>query len=239
MATKTMFKNAAGKRVPSVSTITGLLDKPALMYWAHKLGLQGVADLRGHRDSIKKAGTLMHELIEECLKSKGAHAIHFGEIDIDKVYQKTDTKEYTKEEIALSRPIFERACKLLASISPFTTGLMEYSMISEEHQFGGRLDWYGVTQGNGPLTLIDFKSGKDVYLETIVQLSAYRGLLLELKNRVDKVRVVRVGGTPEDGEEIRELSDAQLEAGWNLFLHLRKIHDLKKIAEGESSRKAA
>jgi hypothetical protein len=231
----TMFKNSQGKRVPSVSTVVGLLDKPGLVGWAHKLGLAGVVDLRAHRDAAKQAGKITHALVESCLAARGR--VYFGDIDTDKAYADTDLSGYTEEEIALSRPAFGRAARLLAGIGPMTTGLIEYSMISEKHQFGGRLDWYGVAGESGPLTLMDIKSGKDVYADSVIQAAAYRGLLLELGNKVERVIIARIGGTPEEGEEIRELSYGELDAAWEAFLHLRAIHGLKKTFAQE--RKAA
>jgi hypothetical protein len=238
MSNSIVLKNKAGKRVPSVTTIVSQLDKPALVYWAHKLGLEGVTDLYGRRDTAKKAGALTHELIETCLRD--AEPINFSEINIDDVYSKASTIDYTDEEIELSRPIFERAVNLLKRLSPMQTLLMEHSMVSEKHQFGGRLDWYGVTAGNDShATLLDIKSGKDIYKETIIQLAAYRGLLLEIGNRVGKVLVVRIGATPDDGEEIKVLTDAELNAAWDVFLHLRAIYDLQNVFKSPARRAAA
>jgi hypothetical protein len=235
---RTILKNKAGKRVPSVTTIAGQLDKPGLVSWAHKLGLAGVTDLRGHRDALKKAGNLMHELIGTCLTGAAIGPVYFADINPEGIYKLTDTSEYTDEEIELSRPIFKRAASLLAAISPMTTGLMEYSMVSEAHQFGGRLDWYGVAGEDGPLTLMDIKIGKEVYAETIIQLAAYRGLLLELGNKVERVCAARIGPTPDDGEEMRVLKEEELDAAWKTFLHLRAVYDLQKAYKPEP-RKAA
>lgn len=45
MGNATIFKDSTGKRVPSVSTIIGQLDKPGLVYWAHKLRLAAFVPL--------------------------------------------------------------------------------------------------------------------------------------------------------------------------------------------------
>src|SRR5438093_1588565 len=37
-ASHTVYKNAAGKRVPGVTTILGILNKPALLKWAWEQG---------------------------------------------------------------------------------------------------------------------------------------------------------------------------------------------------------
>ena len=36
------YKLADGTQVPGVTTITGQLNKPALIIWANRLGLQGI-----------------------------------------------------------------------------------------------------------------------------------------------------------------------------------------------------
>ena len=38
-------------RVPGVTTITGILDKPALKTWANKIGLQGI-EIKKYVDSL-------------------------------------------------------------------------------------------------------------------------------------------------------------------------------------------
>jgi hypothetical protein len=38
----TIYKTAEGVRVPGATTITGLLNKPYLVPWANKLGLEGI-----------------------------------------------------------------------------------------------------------------------------------------------------------------------------------------------------
>ncbi len=38
----TRYKLKNGLLVPGVTTVTGVLDKPALIIWANRLGLQGI-----------------------------------------------------------------------------------------------------------------------------------------------------------------------------------------------------
>ena len=47
----TVYKTKDGKRVPGVTTILGVINKPALVRWANNLGLQGI-------DSQRCSGTL-------------------------------------------------------------------------------------------------------------------------------------------------------------------------------------
>jgi hypothetical protein len=232
--TRTAFQ-VNGKRVPSVSSIAGQLDKPGLVFWAHGLGLKGVQSIRDHRDKDQRAGVLAHEILLGWLKGDGKSPM--GEL-----YENLDISEYTPEEIETSKPILERAADLVdAEISPVKTSFIEESFVSEEYLFGGRIDWYGMINGDGPMALVDFKTSKGIYPDNIIQISAYWGLLRENKLYTDRVMIVRVGTKKEEGEEICTLTDAQLSAGWKTFLLLRQIYDLKKTVEGDiaKTRKAA
>jgi ketopantoate reductase len=57
-----VYKTPDGKRVPGVTTITGMLDKPGLVKWANNLGLQGI-DSTEHVKNLARIGTLAHLLI--------------------------------------------------------------------------------------------------------------------------------------------------------------------------------
>ena len=62
----TIYKLANGKRVPGVTTVLGVINKPALVKWANNLGLQGI-DSTTYVDETAKVGTLAHEMIQEYL----------------------------------------------------------------------------------------------------------------------------------------------------------------------------
>ena len=64
-----IYKTKDGKRVPSVTTITGRFkESGGLIWWAWDLGIQGI-DYRKVRDSAADAGTLAHAMI--CEKHAG------------------------------------------------------------------------------------------------------------------------------------------------------------------------
>lgn len=54
---------------PSVTKLIDLLDKPALVKWANKIGLEGIK-LDDYRSKSKESGTSRHEQIEHYLKYK-------------------------------------------------------------------------------------------------------------------------------------------------------------------------
>jgi hypothetical protein len=225
MARVAGFKNTNGEKIPSVTAITGLLDKPALVYWAHGLGIQGIVNFRQLRDAIGKAGTLSHEF-----------AIgHLAGMSFDMQAFEL-RKSYTEDEFNLARPIHERFIRWADANMPETI-FAEHPLVSEIHQYGGRLDWFGLI--NGVRTLIDFKFTKAIYEEAILQVAAYRGLLLESQNEVDEVRIVRIGRTEEEGQEELSPSVSKLDSAWEAFLHLRAFWDLKKEFAIDKKKEAA
>lgn len=54
---------------PSVTQLISLLDKPALMKWANRIGLEGIA-LDEYRKKSLSAGSSMHNQIEAHIKTK-------------------------------------------------------------------------------------------------------------------------------------------------------------------------
>jgi hypothetical protein len=53
---------------PSVTNLIKLLDKPALLNWANKIGLEGIK-LSDYRSKVFKQGTNYHKEIEDYLKT--------------------------------------------------------------------------------------------------------------------------------------------------------------------------
>tara|TARA_R110000868_G_scaffold18358_1_gene80888 strand:- start:204 stop:734 length:531 start_codon:yes stop_codon:yes gene_type:complete len=52
---------------PSVTELISLLDKPALMHWANKIGLNGIK-LQDYKNKVLSSGTSKHKQIENYLK---------------------------------------------------------------------------------------------------------------------------------------------------------------------------
>jgi hypothetical protein len=61
-----IFKTSEGKRVPSVKSVLGIINKPALMKWANKMGLQGI-DSGAYASDAARVGILAHAMIQESL----------------------------------------------------------------------------------------------------------------------------------------------------------------------------
>lgn len=207
----TIYKRANGERVPSVTTVLGILNKPALLDWAWKLGQQGL-DYKAVRDQAGDIGTLAHYLIMCYLKD-----------------QKPDTSEYSAQDL-------DKANICLMKFWEWEKGhkvetvLVETALISEAYGFGGTIDFYGRIDGYD--TLLDFKTGKATYPEMFYQVAAYSQLLKEASYPLFGVRILRIGKAEEEGFEDRAINS--LERQWATFQHCLAIYNLQKEMRGEA-----
>ena len=174
------YKNQAGKIVPGATTILGILNKPALVPWAWKLGTEGV-DYRRYVDDKAEIGTLAHYLILCHLRG-----------------QEPDLSDYSQNQIDQAENAFLSYLEWEKS-HPIEPILIETPLVSEVYQYGGTLDL--LAKVNGSSWLIDFKTGKGIYPEMLYQLAAYRWLLRENGYGVDHARILRIGRDETEGFE--------------------------------------
>ena len=201
----TIYKLADGKRVPGSTTITGILDKPAIKYWANKIGLQGI-DIKKFVDDKADIGTL-------------GHALCIGDLTGEKV----DTSDYTANQIALAEncalSFFEwKKDKKIKVI------LTETPLVSEAYKYGGQPDIYAVV--NDVLELIDLKTGSGIYDEHFIQTASYRQLLDEHDYPVDRIRILNIPRAEDESFAEQVLTDTSLH--WQVFLKCKEIYDLRK-----------
>ena len=201
----TVYKNKEGVRVPGVTTALGILNKPALIYWAWDLGIQGI-DYKTFRDDKADIGTLTH-LMALCYEKQ----------------EKPDTDYFTQAQIDLAETCFLkyldwRDKQKIESI------FLEKQSVSEMYQYGGTLDNYCLL--DGVPTLIDYKTGKAIYTEQFYQLAAYKNLLEEEGNKVDQCIILRLGRNEEEGFETKTMTD--LSKQFEVFLSCLKIYQLGK-----------
>lgn len=203
----TRYKNDEKKTVPGVTTVLGILAKPALVPWANKLGLEGV-EVGKFVDKTARIGTLAHE--------KLAH--HLGG-------EAPDLDAYSAEEDSLSDnallSYFE--WEKNHTLEPM---MVEVPMVSEKYQYGGTVDFYGMLDGKP--AIIDFKTGKAIYDEYFHQLAAYVQLIEEQGHPIDSVRILRVGRSEDEGFDERVVSRDALQPHWRIFLACLEIYNLRK-----------
>ena len=201
------YRTAGGKIVPGVTTVLGILNKPALVPWANNLGLQGIS-VRDYVDKLAKIGTLAHYFVECDLRGE--------EPDLD---------SYSPEEIRIAETCLIKYWDWKAENNPEPI-MIEGQLVSERFGFGGTIDLY--CEIGGVKWLVDLKTGKAIYPEQITQLSAYTALLKENGYKVDKVQILRIGRSEDEGFEPQEKTLRQLVPHWKIFKNCLEIYQLQK-----------
>ena len=201
------YFNEAKKRLPGVTTIIGVLNKPLLVPWANRLGLEGI-NVKDYVSDKADIGTLVHEMMFCDLSGKDV-----------------DTSYYTAIQIEIAQNSFKKYLnwKKQHTIKPI---ILEEGMVSERFQFGGTIDNYCLI--DGVPTLIDYKTCKALYSEHFIQVSAYRQLLRELGHKVKNTAILRVGRSELEGFEFTEIPAKKMSLCWKMFKHCLGIYQLKK-----------
>ncbi len=192
------YRTSDGTIVPGVTTVIGILNKPALVKWANDLGLRGI-DSASYVDETARIGTLAHEMVQEYLGGPPWDRAAYNAEQVD-----------TAENALISFFEWERQ-----NVSGFKTAFIERQFVSEISRFGGTVDWYG--EINGQMWLVDFKTCKTLFPEHTYQTAAYRALLLEHGYQVDGVRILRIGRSEDEGFDDKILGIAELNDAWNVF----------------------
>lgn len=164
------------KVVYGVTSITGIIDKPALKYWAVNMGIEylkenlkpGVAldeieistllaeTKSAHTKRLSKAGdigTQIHEWLEKYVKAR---------INKKPVPKRPINKEMQKAISGFFEWAKENKVKLIAS---------EQKIYSKKFHYAGTFDL--LASVNGKKTIVDFKTSKAIYPEMFLQASAY------------------------------------------------------------------
>jgi len=196
----TIYKNSDGKRVPGTTTIIGVLDKPALLAWANRIGLEGI-EMSKYVDDLAEVGTLAHEMVKA----------HF-------TGEKVDTDEYSKK-------VIDRAENAMISFLSWVKGkniepiYNEKILVSDKLGYGGTLDMY--CKMNDKNYLIDFKTGSGIYDDHFYQMAGYKILLEEQGHKVDAVLIVNIPRAESEKFQTEETSDMrQSERVFRLCLEL-------------------
>jgi len=200
-----IYKLPDGNKIPGVTTVLGLLNKPALIIWANRLGLQGI-DSSKYRDEMADIGTLAHQMILDYFKG-----------------ETTDTCEYSESQIDLAE-------NCLISFWEWEKGhkieviMAEAQLVSNKYGYGGTIDCF--CKLDGQFTLLDFKTGKAIYPEFFYQLAAYEQLLAEAGQLIEVTRILRIGRDADEGFEERSVGN--LEKHFEIFTHCLAIYNLLK-----------
>jgi len=217
----TRYKNAAGKIIPSVTTIIGGnlgWNKGALIGWSRKMALQGI-DPNKERDEAADIGTLAHALIEEHITST---APHLKVVPAEK--ELYSPANLGKAETAFLAYLEWEKQNNVDLTDPRVQA--EARLVSEWLQYGGTLDL--IAPIDGELSLIDFKSTNALYPEHRIQLAAYEWLYEENFSEPIPTHLLQVG---KDEGDFHHHQFADLSNELELFRLLARIHQLHKVVK--------
>lgn len=226
-----------GKWVPGVTTVVGILDKPALVTWAATLVAEFVADRPDDVETLRAMGrdtlvTSLKKLPDERKKSAGTRGINIhdvlqtllevGEVDVPDEYV----------------PVIEHAMQFLEdwAIDPI---ISEIPVASRKHQYAGKPDLIAgfahPQTGASGVGIFDWKSGKAMYPEYAWQLTAYA--FAEFAGEGGHERPVPACDAAfgvhirPDGYDVYPLKFGP--DVFNEFLALRELYPIVKNAKGD------
>lgn len=199
-----------GEIVPGVTTIIDSQlgwNKRVLMAWARREALKG-NDPDKIAQEAADSGTCTHYHVECHIKGEKLDLTDFTQDQIDKAetgylafleWEKNNKLEYIK---------------------------LEYPVVSEKYRYGGTVDM--VAKKNGSLWMIDLKTSKAIYPGHKIQLAAYVHAYNEQEDiPVNEYHILQLNKV--DGSfQHHPVSQKQLDDGWKVFAHCRKLYDLKK-----------
>lgn len=202
----TRYYNANRKRLPGVTTITGIMNKPALVGWANRIGLQGI-EVSKYVDELADIGTLAHAMIVAHLEGT-----------------ELDTSDATPNQIDMAETATLKFWDWQAEAG-FKPDFCERQLVSEKYQYGGTCDLYGtLTKRNNVKALVDLKTCSAIYNDHFTQLAGYDIALRENGYDSKLQMIVRVGRSDTEGFEAKECPRIDLHR--KRFLLCRKLYDL-------------
>lgn len=202
-----IYRNAEGKRLPSVTTVINKRkEADGMIYAAWKLGTEG-KDYKAEWSGKASSGTLAHSMIHE---------------------EEINLSQYTPEMIARAEQGTKNYEKWKRQ-SLLESEVSEISLVCECHQVGGTID--DVWIQDGERSIGDIKTGK-LYADHLCQVAAYKHLW-EV-NFPDKPIT---GGFhllhfDKETADFGHSHFSDLSEAWEAFVHLRALYEImEKLKE--------
>lgn len=204
------YKNAAGVRVPAVTTVNQCLHPRGLFHWHWTNGKEGREFGDGGTPALE-VGSLVHTMAERYIHGASLPSV--------------------PDEIA---PMVESsfgAFKRWWHGGKFKIIATEVPLVSETHQVGGTPDAL-MLDGEDRVCLGDWKSSNGLYSDYLRQIAIYGAMWDEVAPERLRItggfHLVRFAKTNGDFEH-RHFPD--LDEALEMFLLLRRAYDLNKVLE--------
>ena len=149
-----------GKSYYSVTTILHILGSDVLMRWANSMGFKHI-DSEKYTEDKAIFGTLVHNHLQKIIDPNA---------DVEDIQPKDGMHAFDANKCY-------GGFEILMRDHEYETIYTEKTLISHSLRYAGTLDW--LAKLDGKMTLIDFKTSKQVTFKHFLQLSAYMKLLEE------------------------------------------------------------
>lgn len=224
-----------GQWVPGVTTILGVLNKPALPKWAATSVAEYVADNREAIEHLYAAGrgpmvASLKEMPWQLARDAASRGTKLHDI-AEQIVNGAEV-DVTDELV----PVVENAIQFMEDWH-LTPLLVEAPVASRKHGYAGKLDliagYIHPRTGETGTGIFDWKSGKRIYPEACFQLNAYghadgHGDELEPMPEIDAAFGVHIRADGYDCHPLPYSDDVFTE-----FLVILTTFDIAKRAEGD------
>lgn len=163
-----------GQQFPSVTTILGALDKPALPRWASKMVATYVVDNGLDPIATMERGQAIRHLSGvPWASSQGAADIGTAVHEAAEAMLRGQEHEFMYPHSDEARNAMGNVRGLLSSLgSRLEPIVLEGTVWNQEHEYAGAFDGIGILDG-APV-LFDWKTSSGIWPEMALQLAAYR-----------------------------------------------------------------
>ena len=223
-----------------VTTILGVLDKPALIQWAANEACEFIAEAwepnaaysKEHRDEILRQARYAHKRKKEEAANLGTMAHEYIEDFLTSGSWPTDSVwDFLPEEVQNSLTLFrdwwdQQDLKVVAT---------EKYLANLDLNYGGTLDFL-CENSAGELVVWDWKTSKGIYGEMKLQLAAYVGALALNGYTVAQAGILRIGKTDAAFETL-QVPLPELRDLYRVFAALVPIYEWRSREEREAKKR--
>tara|TARA_R110000824_G_scaffold30181_1_gene99560 strand:+ start:3688 stop:4446 length:759 start_codon:yes stop_codon:yes gene_type:complete len=195
------------KRVPGVTTITHLTDKPQLNYWLKTTPLKALHDKIEHclATSTPIDGLSLKNMYDEAMKACDSVKDRAG--DIGTIVH--DLFEKIVQEKSYIKPTDEKVIRCLNHImlwyksQKVVVEVQEKKLYSKKYEYAGTLDLICTMNGKKTKYLLDLKTSNYITEDMMYQLHAYRQAYLEeTGEKINKLGIIKAPKTEDKPMEV-------------------------------------
>ena len=234
-----------GQSYRRVSSVLGVINKPALVGWAVKTTLERVEEVMRSAEVALDFGKLAAETVTNVERHGITGRSNYEEF-VDRLMTTAKKAANERRDAAADRgtnvheeiravlegtqpgervisPQTDQALAFLDDY-PFEVSATEYAVWNDDLQVAGTCDVLGVN-ARGAQIVWDWKTGSGPWWEMALQLGAYAGMVHRLTGEpVADAYIVKL---LEDRYEVHRVSDLRL--AWEAFEHAAKLQTASKV----------